>query len=291
MPGMDAADDAELRELRARAYGPHADIASDPAAVRRLQDLESSRSVASTGARVGGQAAGAASVAASVAASAADSDRAELRVVHPSADASRESGDLLDRLGDESTWDAPVAPAASSGTDGRLARWRAPLWVASVVASAALAASIAYAFAVIPPVSSSAGAPQIETLELTRSGVIAPGWFGAEKDAASAEFSGLTIFLTPGWYADSGERSSENVCVNVVRNDQLPDVRDFTETSWSFEGQIYTACGIGAFPPTVAVPFDSETPDELAGRFPEGVALQFVLEGDRVGVFLDSGEE
>lgn len=257
MPGMDAAADDELRELRARAYGPRADIASDPSAVRRLEELESSRSAASTGGEAGSRAAGAASVAAS----AADSERAELRVVHPSADASRESGDLLDRLDDESTWDEPVAPAAShevTGWPGRLARWRAPLWVASVAASAALAASIAYAFAVVPPVSSSAGAPQIET---------------------------------PGWYADSGERSSENVCLNVVRNDQLPDVRDFTETSWSFEGQRYAACGVGAFPPTVAVPFDSETPDELAERFPSGVALQFVLDGGRVGVFLDSGEE
>lgn len=290
MRGMDAAADDELRELWARAYGPRADIAGDPSAVRRLEELESSRSAASTGGAAGSQAAGAASVVASV----ADSERAELRVVHPSADASRESGDLLDRLHDESTWDESVAPAAShevTGWPGHLARWRAPLWVASVAASAALAASIAYAFAVVPPVSSSAGAPQIETLELTRSGMIAPGWFGAEKDAASAEFSGLTVFLTPGWYADSGERSSENVCLNVVRNDQLPDVRDFTETSWSFEGQRYAACGVGAFPPTVAVPFDSETPDELAERFPSGVALQFVLDGGRVGVFLDSGEE
>lgn len=30
----------ELRALRARAYGPHADIAEDPAALRRLHELE-----------------------------------------------------------------------------------------------------------------------------------------------------------------------------------------------------------------------------------------------------------
>ena len=33
-------DENELRELRARAYGPNADIQSDPAALARLSELE-----------------------------------------------------------------------------------------------------------------------------------------------------------------------------------------------------------------------------------------------------------
>src|SRR3954451_4697205 len=37
---MDAVERDELRALRARAYGPAADIHDDPAALRRLQELE-----------------------------------------------------------------------------------------------------------------------------------------------------------------------------------------------------------------------------------------------------------
>lgn len=40
MQKMDVDDGTELERLRARAYGPHADIASDPAAVARLRELE-----------------------------------------------------------------------------------------------------------------------------------------------------------------------------------------------------------------------------------------------------------
>lgn len=168
MPEMDAAADEELRELRARAYGPHADIATDPAAVRRLEELESSRSAAAV--RRGGR------DHAAIADSGADGEAAELRVVHPSADAARESSDLLDRLGDEATWEESTARDARTDAPrqpGRLARWRTPLWAASVIMAAALAAMITYAFASIPPVSSAAGAPQIATLELTRTGAVA----------------------------------------------------------------------------------------------------------------------
>ncbi|MDR6143208.1 hypothetical protein QE375_002762 [Microbacterium foliorum] len=199
MPEMDAAADEELRELRARAYGPHADIATDPAAVRRLEELESSRSAAAV--RRGGR------DHAVIADSGADGEPAELRVVHPSADAARESSDLLDRLGDEATWEEPIArdaPTDAPPQAGRLTRWRTPLWAASVVMAAALAAMITYAFASIPPVSSAAGAPQIATLELTRTGAVPPGWFGAEEDVAAVEFYGLTIFATPGWVLGVG---------------------------------------------------------------------------------------
>lgn len=283
---MDATADDELRELRARAYGPRADIASDPAAMRRLQELESARSAASSRRRPGDHAA--------TADSGAGGDTAELRVVHPSADASRESGDMLDRLGDESTWEetaSPDAPSEAPERPGRLARWRVPLWVASVVLTAALAAAITYAFASIPPVSSSAGAPQIDTLRLSSARAVPPGWFGAEGDAVSAEFYGLTVFATPTWSSESGDRSSDDRCINVVPSDQLPEWRDYTETAWSFGGQMYSGCGMGVFPATAQVPLGEDAPDELLERYPTGTTLQFVLNGDSVGVFLDSSEE
>ena len=39
------------------------------------------------------------------------------------------------------------------------------------------------------------------------------------------------------------------------------------------------------------MPIDGDAPDELIDRYPEGAALQFVLDGDRVAVFLDSGSD
>lgn len=295
---MDAAAEAELRELRARAYGPHADIGTDPAALRRLQELESMRAAAS--ARRGGGSATLDEVSdrPGIARDRSDpSDEravAELRVVLPAADVSRASDELIERLDDASFWDdSDAAEEQADPTDwrARFVRWRTPLWVASVVASAALTGTMTFALASIPPVSSSAGAPQIDTLSLSNAGVIPPGWFGAEKDAMSAEFYGLTVFVTPIWSSESGDRSSEDRCINVVGDDQLPEWRDYNESSWGFEGQMYSGCGRGVFPATAEVPLDGFAPDELRERYPSGTTLQFVLHGDSVGVFLDSSEE
>ncbi|WP_341955745.1 hypothetical protein [Microbacterium sp. LWH13-1.2] len=279
---MDAGAEKELRELRARAYGPHADIATDPAALRRLQELESSRAAVSARLRAGG-----------ATALDAPATATELQVVIPAVDDSRASDDLIDRLGDDSLWDDPAASEeAPSPTDwrSRLARWRMPLWVASVVAAAAVAATVTFALTSLPSVSSSAGAPQIETLELSRTGAVPPGWFGAETDVAAAEFFGLTVFESPGWVSESGDRSSENRCISVVRTVDVPD-EGADDGSSSISGPMYAACSIGAFPAEVVVPIDEEMPEQLHERYPAAVALQFVLDGNRVGVFLDSGEE
>ena len=211
----------------------------------------------------------------------------------PSGDAGRESSDLLDRLGDEATWEEPIArdaPTDAPRQAGRLTRWRTPLWAASVVMAAALAAMITYAFASIPPVSSAAGAPQIATLELTRTGAVPPGWFGAEEDVAAVEFYGLTIFATPGWVSESGDRSSEDRCLNGVPTEDVPPEADPDGSSF-VSGRIWGACSVGSFPATFAMPIDGDAPDELIDRYPEGSALQFVLDGDRVAVFLDSGSD
>ncbi|MGJ0389815.1 hypothetical protein [Microbacterium sp. CGR1] len=280
--GTDAAAEKELRELRARAYGPHADIATDPAALRRLQELESSRAAAS--ARLRGR--GSTAIDDSAAA-------AELHLVIPAVDDSRASDDLIDRLGDDSLWDDRTATEDTlppTGWPASLARWRMPLWVASVVAAAAVAATVTFALTSMPSVSSSAGAPQVETLELTRTGAVPPGWFGAETDVAAAEFFGLTVFESPGWVSESGDRSSENRCISVVRTVDVPD-EGADDGSSSISGPMYAACSIGAFPAEVVVPIDEEMPDQLIERYPSAVAFQFVLDGDRVGVFLDTGEE
>lgn len=268
---MDATADDELRELRARAYGPHADIASDPAAMRRLRELESSHVTAPVR-RERAHPAPEPSPASSADGDAARSDRGE----------GRDEDSLSD--------DEDVPPPAP-GWSAWAARRQALLWAASVVVTAAVAAVITYTLVSIPTFPASADASQIATLELTSTAAIPSGWFGAEKDTAAAEFAGMTVFTTAGWYSDSGQRSSEDRCLNVVRSDQVPADADFTETSWSFDGQMYSACGVGAFRASVALPFDGGISDELAERYPDGAALQFILDGDLVAVVLDNGSD
>lgn len=276
MPEMDAAADRELRELRARAYGPHADIASDPVAQLRLQELESSRSSA---------------VAARASRKPVAEDRAAAAESHPRTDVDDAPADP--RVDDDAFWEGedPLADGADGAEGaGFLTRWRGLLWAASVVASAALAAAITYTLASIPTVSASADAPQIAALELTRTGAVPPGWFGAEEDVAAAEFYGLTIYETPGWVSESGDRSSENRCLNILRTEDLP--ADDWDPEGISQGAVMSAgCSIAAFPATVEMPIDGNTPDELIEKYPSGTALQFVLDGDRVGVFLDRGKD
>ncbi|WP_372969302.1 hypothetical protein [Microbacterium sp.] len=271
---MDAAADRELRELRARAYGPYADIASDPVAQLRLQELESSRSSAQ---------------AARASRKPVAEDRAAAAESHPGTDVDDASADP--HADEDSFWEGEDPLAEGAGEAGFLTRWRGLLWVASVVASAALAAAVTYTLASIPAVSASADAPQIATLELTRTGAVPPGWFGAEEDVAAAEFYGLTIYETPGWVSESGDRSSENRCLNILRSEDLPTDEEWDPDGISQGGVMSAGCSIAAFPATVEMPIDGNTPDELIEKYPSGTALQFVLDGDRVGVFLDRGKD
>lgn len=289
---LDADSERELRELRARAYGPRADIATDPIALRRLEQLEASRAaipdsgVVSVDAR-----------SASVIADGRVEDRA--------------GDELLDRLGDDSlrdddpdaadaasasaadAADAAVGPGPTgpgAGRPARLDRKHAVLWVASVVASAAVAALVTFAVTSLQTVSTSSGAPQVDTLRLTPEGAIPPSWFGAGSDVASAEFAGLTIFETPGWTSESGDRVSDNRCLSVARTSDLPEEGEDEGDSY-VGGPIYGTCGVASFPTALAMPFSDELPDELMERYPSGVAIQFVLDGDRVGVFVDSSDD
>jgi hypothetical protein len=64
-----------------------------------------------------------------------------------------------------------------------------------------------------------------------------------------------------------------------------------TDEPNSFGGAIYNGCAAGKFPATVEILIDDENlqnlPDELLDAFPEGTALQFVLDGDEVIVLSD----
>lgn len=289
---MDAATLDELRTLRARAYGPDADIDHDPAALQRLRELE---------ARGGATAMLADAPAVSPAADTtharpaqpgdaarsdpegAQGDAASTGIESPSGAGEPDAAQGAPAPGapDASAPGAPDAPAAATGR--RAPRLIAALWAASVVVAAALAAVVTYALVAIAPVSASSGAPQIDTLENDPLIELPSGFMGAGPSSLAFEYHGVTLFETAGGYGGVGTE-----CFAVVPTEEIPE--EGTETNgWSMAGLFYTGCRVGAFPATVQFAVDSSAPQELRDRFPPDSALQFVFDGDRIGVFLDSG--
>jgi hypothetical protein len=268
---MDAATDEELRRLRARAYGPAADIQQDPAAVRRLQELEALRHRRAAASPETGH----------VVLPSTQRDE-----VVSTTESDQERDQALSDIGLTSAATTDNSEEASVPSD-QLPRRRTGTWIIAVVAAAALAAGATAAVTWVIPVPISAGAPQVASLEPSPGLEVPPQWFGAAPDAAVFEFYGLTLFESE--YAPNvGAFEGEDRCFAVVNSDQVPEVEDFDSSSWGFEGQIYSDCSVGAFPATVEVPIDAESPDSLRARYPEGTAVQFVLDGDRIGVFLDN---
>lgn len=156
--------------------------------------------------------------------------------------------------------------------------------------SAALAAVVTFTLASTPPVSASSGAPQIETLRLTgASDRIPEGWFGAGGDTLAADFLGFTVFAISNWGDARSEGGDQPNCIGVVRTDAIPPVEGFDPNDWGYGGDFYSACDVGVFPATVELPLGGSAPEEMLARYPSAEAVQFVLDGDRIGVFLDSG--
>lgn len=266
---MDTATRHELRLLRSRAYGPGADIDQDPDAVRRLHELE------------GLLRAPVPETPGAVAAPADD-------IVEPEPFAAWEAA--IGRS-DEPTPERPEvhtdaeAPGdRKARSPRRLSRGIRVVWVITVVAAAAAAAAATYALTSFAPVSASSGAPQIATLEPAPMVEVPSGWFGSGPSSRAWEFYGLTLFETAGGFAGSGGTE----CFAAVATEDLPAETD-DQNNWSISGAVYSGCRIGAFPATIELMTDSNAPEELRSRFPDS-ALQFVKDGDRIGVFLD-GEE
>lgn len=160
------------------------------------------------------------------------------------------------------------------------------LWVVAIVAAAVMSAAVTFALVKVTPVASSSGAPQITTLDATSTLKVPAGWMGAGPSSAVFDFYGLALVETTGGYGGGGIGSE---CFTVARSDQIPRAEEFDSSNgWSYDGPVYTGCAVGTFPATVEVPFDSNVPKELSERFPSATALQFVYDGERVGVFLDS---
>ncbi len=271
---MDSDTRGELHRLRARAYGHAADIHDDPVALARLQELEELHASSSPmhESEIDSEPVPERDAAVSRGAETAAA------VVPPSTEAADDRGELSEASEPEQR--------ARTRRDRR--RPRTPrrdrlIWAASVLIAGSASAAITYGAVAITPVPVSSGAPQIDDLEPADVALPA-GWMGAGPSSAVFEFSGLTAFETAsgmGWSSGTGE------CLMIVRDDQIPADDEADGGSYSFEGPVYSGCLVGVFPATVEVPLDSNAPEELAARFPDGVALQFVLDEDRLGVYLD----
>jgi len=257
MHRMNTDDGIELARLRARAYGPHADIADDPGAVARLRELEdvdrrsraTTRTVPPPGSSAPEQASGAEDVPSPEAGDGADDDiRARRR------------------------WSIPIR--------SRRAVWA---WALTIAVVAAASSAVTAASLDIVPVSSSAGVPQIATLA-PDNGRALPGAFGPLSSDARAypDFYGMTAFVS---YAQFGPEGERNACIFLVPTDTL----DKLEQEGYSAGFSESGCGAGVFPAAVQFVVNSLEPAEFVARFPPGSSVQFVFDGENLGVFSDAG--
>lgn len=103
-----------------------------------------------------------------------------------------------------------------------------------------------------------------------------------EGGAAFERFYGMIAFRLPdGMYSYRPDES----CLVVV------DAEKIYENSNSYDAPVFNGCAAGTFAATAEIVVTSGSPqnlpDELLDAFPEGTALQFVLDGDEVVVLSD----
>lgn len=255
----------ELRMLRARAYGKDADIHHDPAALRRLDELENGGQTApDAGGTVEGPVVPAEPVVPTQPVDDLPSD--------PDADA----------LADDAAAEAHGAEPHSSRSQlaARFSRRKrlGVLWASSLVVVALIAgfggAAMTEATRIDP---FDVGATQVGVLTPDPNAEV-PGILGSAEGGTVifAEFHGMRTASVSSYWANGSAP-----CLQVVSSADLA-----TATDDSFSGMMYGACGAGAFPAAVQLVVTAELPEELRAAFPEGSALQFVLEDDRVVVFL-----
>jgi hypothetical protein len=308
--GMNESMTTELRELRARAYGPDADLHSDPTALGRLRELEEiargrqalaagaspreeqqspapaqavgaptdpaltdPRTVAATGPVVAdpGHAADAGDR------SAAGATRITGGFSGAEADAAA-SGPALTRSGD------PHHTAKGGG------RWNsrrvAVVLIASVVGAVVLTAAVTG----VVSRRVQADPREVGVLSVDPYASI-PEMFGnwqcdggectpedEVEGVVFTEFYGLSAFTIPAQFMGEQESAS---CLMLIESSQM-DIEGN-----SFNGRIYNGCGAGEFPAIIQVPVTRELPAELRAEFPEGSGLQFILEGSEVIVLSD----
>ncbi|MGN6221550.1 MAG: hypothetical protein ACTHNQ_18780 [Microbacterium sp.] len=262
-PTDPAAD--ELRALRARAYGPDADIHADPAALARLQELEAQNRSAATPA-------------------------AEERTPLPlSEEAGTDAaGPTTAPVDDVATDDPAPAPAAADGDAPGAAtapedgipsadaatehpaatppwwRRRRARWAGSLVVALVLGVVLTLSVQAIT-------SGRVATLGVDRNAEWPTDTFGARPPDALQfeEFHGLSV-LSLGQAFGGG---LDQVCISVQ------------STPNGSDGVGAWGCGTVDFPAAAAFTVPGNSPQELRDVFPVGTSLKFVLDGDQVHVY------
>lgn len=258
----------ELVRLRARAYGPDADIANDAPALARLAELEDRE-------RRAREEAVPAAPAPDDAPSGVSFDTQTPEIPHDAAAADTTGGE---ESGTDAVEDGPARRRPRrSPVRSRRTLW---LWAASIAAVAAVTSAATAAGMTFVPVARTAGVAQVDTL-VEDAAFDVPSFFGPIGEGARGfrDYLGLTAIVGFQEVA-SGERAP---CLYIV------DAEDLREASGSFQGgYIFGGCGAGAFAPTAEFVVSDQLPEQLRERFPIGTSLQFVFDGERVGVFTDA---
>ena len=251
MQDMDVELRSELQALRARAYGPDADLDRDPAAVARLQELEDLERQARVEAAV------------------------RPPVTPPMApDAAPLVVDDDDVEGGVPTVSRPVVRRART-------LW---LWAGSLAAVAAVASAASIAATTFVPVARTAGVAQVDTLRVDPSADDSPVrsmGFDSSEVSVYADFHGLTAYAGTTQVDSSGTRAE---CLILLDTSTLPASGDINASQIGYR---YGGCGAGAFPATIEFVVTPDLPDAFRERFPVGSSLQFVSDRDHVGVFSD----
>ncbi|GAA5195676.1 hypothetical protein [Microbacterium jejuense] len=280
----------ELRALRARAYGPDADIADDPAALARLVELEdlerAAYAVDPSASPVGAEPVDAVgpilradSAPSGPAPSAPEYAGPEPAPPEPVAPAAVAAGlgarpATMPPLDGAPGTDAPaVAPAPEDGVPDPASPARRPwwrrvpvLWAASVVAALLVGAGLAAWM-------QSIDSGHVAVLSVDPDGEWPTEMWGAQTEGSRifTPFHGMSVLAQT---QDTG----------VTGQDPVPCLTVFSGT----DGNIYYgggACGAGPFPASASLVVGRQAPKELRDAFGEGAALQFVLIGDEVHVY------
>lgn len=143
-----------------------------------------------------------------------------------------------------------------------------------MVLVAAVSAAVTWSLSTVAPVVTSSGARQVATLE--QSGQPVPGFFKSAGEGTRVyEFRGMTIVRTEGsFYGTAGE------CIMAYPSLNASDSGD------AITGPTYYGCRAGDFPASVQFTVNTDAPAELRDSVGDGNGVQFVLDGDVVGVFV-----
>ncbi|KTS88422.1 hypothetical protein NS183_09770 [Microbacterium testaceum] len=247
---MDADHGSELERLRARAYGPNADIEGDPAAVARLRELE---------------------------------DRERMRAAPLEAETEADPDD-----GTDAPQPDPEPEEAEPAPRRPLLRSRRRVWVAAVAVAGvvALTSAATAAGVSVTAVDRTAGIAQTDTLtadpdaQLGSAGYLG---FDPEQTRGFADYYGLTVFSGVSQIDSEGNQAECLIALDTS------EVREADSPRSAPRGIRVGGCGAGPFPASVEFIVTSSFPEPFRARYPVGTAMQFVLDDGNVGVFSADG--